>query len=237
MSSPSSPLRSGPGLALLAAAIWFTASPPQLVAQVPGRPEPQRLKEDQRKGVVVDKGAGMLALRLPPEGTTVWRVVPAGNATIQVVGQATREMLAPRQFVRFSAMLDEFGKVTEPVVKVTFTGGGTPGVVAPGLGLETGGKKVTGRRPAGLYTINGPIRTVDGTTVTVLVGKDRFEFTVPEDAELVVDTANLSIVDKDDLVEVEGSYYQIGQLIASEIKVTLSKPLSPRDPKARQARK
>ncbi len=236
----SSPARAR--LAAVAGAIWFAACSPPLFGQVlfgqiPGRPEPQRLKEDQRQGVVVDKSPGMLALRLPRESTTVWRVVPTGNATIQVTGSATRAMLAPRQFIRFSATLDEFGKVTEPVVKVTFTGGGTPSVTAPGLGLETGGKKVVGRRPAGLYTINGLIRTVDGTTVTVLIGKDRFEFTVPEDAELVVDTTNLAIVDKDDSVEVDGTYYQIGQLLASEIKITLAKPLAPPDPKARGARK
>jgi hypothetical protein len=223
--------------AVWVAALSLVTCLPGAFAQGPGRPEPQRLKEDQRRGVVVDRAPGMLAVRLPAESTTVWRVIPAGNATIEVVGPASRAMLAPRQFIRFSATLDEFGKVAEPVVKVTFPGGGTPSVMAPGLGLETGGKKVPGRRPAGLYTINGIIREVDGDTVTVLIGKERFEFTVPADAELVVQTNNLSIVDKDDTVEVDGTYFQVGQLMASEIKVTLAKPLAPPDPKARTSRR
>lgn len=221
-------------LPVLLATAAFT---PGATAQVPGRPEAKRLAKEQREGVVIEKGAGWLVVRLPRESATLWQVVPAADAKIQVVGPASRAMLAPRQFIRVAVTLDDSGKVTAPVDKVTFPGGGTPAVIAPGLGIDGGARRVPGRRAPGLYTVNGIVREVDGDTVTVVVGKERFVFTVPADAELVVDTPMLAIVDKNDAVEVEGTYVEVGQLLASEIKVTLSKPLTPPDPKARAAKR
>lgn len=195
---------------------------------------PQRLKENQRRGVVIDKGPGWLALRLPRENATIWRAVPGPNPRIQVVGTAERSMLAPKQFIRFSATIDSTGKITEPVTKVTFPGGGNPSVIASGL--DTGEKPQGGKRSPGLYVINGIIREVEGTTVALSVGKDRFEFTVPEDAELLVDTPTLAVVGKDDEVEIEGTYVQEGQVLFSDLKVTLAKPLAPPESKVKARR-
>lgn len=222
----------------IAVAVGFglaTASPAR--AQPPGAPgQLKSLEKEDQLGQVVEVGPGMLQLRLP-KGGALWQAMPAPNAKIEVTGKASREMLQPKQFVSCVVTLDEFGKVTEPAARVMVTDGGTPGVVAGGLGLaEPGAKRVSGKRPAGSYTIFGTIKQVEGDIVTVQVGRERFDITVPADAELVVLSSNVAIATPGDHIEVEGQFYQRGQLMLSSLKVTLTNPLSPPPPKNKSRR-
>ena len=226
-------VRAAAAIAALACVPWMSAAGAQ---QRPGGPQPQRLAQDEGKGTVEAIGPGMLRLKL--KGGNSWLVVPAPNAQITVEGTAAREMLQPGQFVSCSVSLDEFGKAPDPVMQVIFPGGGTPGVVAGGLGLaEPGAKRTAGKRPAGIYLVNGTIRQVEGEAVTVQAGRERFELQVPADASLLVKTTNVALATAGDEVEVEGLYRQPGELQATLLSIKLAKPVAPPPGKTRPGRR
>jgi hypothetical protein len=207
----------------LAAMLALAATPPRALAQG----NPQQLAAADGVGTV-DAVIGPAMLRLRLKGGTFWIVVPAPNAQVEVVGTASREMLQPGQFVSCSLQLDELGKAAEPVTQLTFPGGGMPGVTAGGLGIaEPGAKRVGGKRPAGTYLVSGPIKLVKDDVITVQAGRDRFEITVPPEAELLVRTANCGLASPGDKVEVEGQYLQQGELQATKLKVELANPVTP----------
>ena len=210
------------------------ADGPLALAQPPG--QLKSLEKEEQLGQVVEVGPGMLQLRLPTGGN-LWQAMPAPNAKIEVTGKASREMLQPKQFVNCVVSLDEFGKVTEPALQLAFTDGGTPGVMAGGLGIaEAGAKRVAGKRPAGSYLVAGTIKQVEGDVITVIAGREKFDITVPPEAELVVRSTNVGLASPGDHVEVEGKYYQKGQLLVSALKITLSNPVVPPPPKNKARR-
>lgn len=216
--------RAGAAAGLVAVAVWCGGRCDVASAQPGG--QPKQLTAADGTGTVDAVAPGMLRLRL--KGGEFWNVVPAANALVAVEGTATRELLQPGQFVSCSLDLDAAGKVTAPVTQVIFTGGGTPGVVAGGLGgAEPGAKRLPGRRPAGTYLVSGPIRQVTDDTITVQAGRDKFEIDVPPAAELLVRTANLAPVSPGDQVEVEGLYVRKGELQATKLSITLANPVSP----------
>jgi len=194
--------------------------------QLPRGQQWQTLPLEERKGVIVEVGPGAMRVRLPKESASVWTVVPAPDARVEVTGVASREMLQPNQFILVSLNIDETGKVTDPVTQVTFPGTGVPEVAAPGLGAA-GGKRLPGRRPAGTYNVSGLIKLVKDNTVTVQAGRDKFEFEVADDAQLVVNTPNLGLVGSGDDIELEGRFLQRLQLQATVLTVTLAKPVAP----------
>ena len=188
---------------------------------------PQRLEKADRVGTLMAIAPGRLQVRLKNTGE-LWVVAAAPGATVEVIGTAAREMLMPKQFVECSVDLDDFGKVTQPIAKVIFPGGGTPGVVGNASGIaDPKAKRSPGKRPAGTYLVSGFIKSVDGDEITVQVGRDRFEIPLAADAELEVATSSLAVAGVGDEVELEGEYFQKFQLIASSIKVTLTNPLMP----------
>lgn len=202
--------------------------------QPPGQLKP--LDKEQQVGHVVEVGPGILKLRLPMGGE-VWNALPAPNARIEVIGKASREMLQPKQFINCVVSLDELGKVTAPVLQLSFTDAGTPGVMAGGIGIaEPGAKRVAGKRPAGTYTVAGTIKHVEGDVVTVVAGRDRFDLPVPAEAELLVRTTNVGLASRGDVCEVEGQYYQAPQLLLSSLKITLANPVTPPRSKSKTGR-
>jgi len=187
----------------------------------------QPLPPEEQNGVIMEVvGPAMLQVRLPKEGATIWTVVPAPNVRVEITGAASREMLQPGQFVTASVSIDEKGAVTEPISRLVFPGGGVPGVLAPGIG-DQGGKRLPGRRPAGTYLVSGTIKKVEGDVATIQAGKDKFDVPVPETAELVVNTTDMSLVRQGDSVDVEGRFIQRGQLQASSLAVKLANPVTP----------
>jgi hypothetical protein len=205
-----------------------------LHAQPPG--PLKSLEKENQNGQVIEVGPGMLRLRLP-HGGNEWQAMPAPNAKIEVTGKASREMLQPKQFVNIAITLDEFGKVTEPALQVAFTDGGAPGVMAGGLGIaDAGAKRFSGKRPAGTYLLAGTIKDVEGDVVTIIAGREKFDVTVPAEAELVVRSANVSLAAPGDHVEAEGQYYQLGKLLVTSLKITLANPVVPPPPKNKARR-
>lgn len=232
--------RSGGGWLVVAAwSTLLTGAEPACAQPGRGGPQPQKLAAEDGQGTIDALAPGMLRLRL--KGGEFWAVVPAPDAQVTVTGVASRQMLQPGQFVSCSLNLDEFGKVTAPPAQVIFPGGGTPGVVAGGIGIaEPGAKRVSGRRAAGTYLVLGTIKTVSDESVTVQAGKDRFEIPVPDDVELVVRTNNITLAAVGDAVEVEGIYIRRGELQAKTLSIKLAQPVSPpsksRTPPRRPAR-
>lgn len=220
---------------VIAMALGFgVTAGPQAPGQPPGQLKP--LDKDQQVGQIVEVGPGMLQLRLP-HGGELWHAMPAPNAKIEVTGKASREMLQPKQFINCAIALDEFGKVTDPVLQLAFTDGGTPGVMAGGLGIaEAGAKRFSGKRPAGTYTLAGTIKQVEGDVVTVVAGREKFDLTVPAEAELLVRSTNVGLASRGDHVEVEGQYFQPPQLLVSSLKITLANPVAPPPPKNKARR-
>lgn len=206
---------------IAAAAAWHLVTPAAAPAQ-----QWQTLPQEERQGVIVDVGPGMLQVRLPKDGATIWTVAPAPNLRVDVTGAASREMLQPGQFVSASVSIDERGDASEPVTRLVFPGGGVPGVTAPGIG-DQGGKRLPGRRPAGMYLVSGPIKQVKDDLITIQAGREKFDVTVPDTAELVVNTSDMSLVGRGDSVELEGRFVQRGQLQATALTVRLANPVSP----------
>ena len=222
----------------IAVAVGFglaTASPAR--AQPPGAPgQLKSLEKEDQLGQVVEVGPGMLQLRLP-KGGALWQAMPAPNAKIEVTGKASREMLQPKQFVNCTVALDELGKVTEPALQLVFTDAGTPGVMAGCLGIaDQGAKRVSGKRPAGSYLVAGTIKQVAGEVVTVIAGREKFDIAVPPEADLVVRSTNVGLAAPGDEVEVEGRYYQKGQLLITSLKIALANPVAPPPPKNKARR-
>ncbi|MFM8434677.1 MAG: hypothetical protein ACKOBP_04930 [Planctomycetia bacterium] len=214
-------------------ALGFAAGRPAL-GQPPGKLT--ALDEEEKQGQVVKVGPGILELRLPTGGE-LWQAMPGPNAKIEVTGKATREMLQAKQFVNCAISLDEFGKLTGPALQVAFTDGGTPGVMAGGLGIaEPGAKRFAGKRPAGSYMLAGTIKQVEGDVVTIIAGREKFDVTVPAEAELLVRSTNVGLAAPGDHVEVEGQYYQRGKVLLSELKIALTKPVEPPPPKNKARR-
>lgn len=192
-----------------------------------GGQEPKTLAPGDRVGKVVGFLPGGMQVRLLNSGEE-WIVAAARDATVEVTGTASREMLAPKQFVQIAVELDALGKVTQPVEKVTFPGGGTPGVAAAGIaGADPKAKRPAGKRPPGSYLVAGFIKTFADGEIVIQVGRERFEIPVSPEAELEVRTADLRVAGVGDDVALEGQYVQQGQLLASSIKVTLANPLTP----------
>jgi hypothetical protein len=197
-----------------------------------GPPKMASLAKEHGKGEVAKIAPGMLMLRLQ---NMTWAAMPAPNAMIEVTGPASREMLQPRQFVSCNVTLDGLGKPTGPAEMVVVTDGGVPGVMAAGVGdWSQGPQQRRGPRPAGSYTVSGPIQTVNGDTVTLAVGRERFEILVPEETELVVRSQNVTLASEGDEVEVEGKYFQPGQLMVTSLKILMTKPLVPPPAKGRR---
>ena len=181
------------------------------------------------KGSVAVIAPGTFGIRLHGEP---WLVRPAPNAKVEISGVASREMLQKGQFIQCNVMMNEIGKVLDPVKRITFSGGGEPGVVAEGLGIAGPGAKRApgGKRPAGSYLVSGQIFLVQENTVTVQAGaRDKVELTIPLDAELIVmgGMPLMGLVSVGDIVETEGSYYEKGKLEAVELRITLTKPVTP----------
>lgn len=195
---------------------------PRLWAQ-----EQRRLDRGDRAGKVMGVAPGRLQVRLTNSGD-IWLVQPGPNATVEVTGSASRQLLAPKQFIQCSVELDGTGKVTAPVDTITFTGGGTPGVSAAGLDVaDPKARRPAGKRPAGSYLVSGFIKTAADDAIVVQIGRERFEIPVAADTALEVRTPNLAAAAVGDDVEVEGDYVQKGQLLATSIKVVLANPLEP----------
>ncbi|NBW97752.1 MAG: hypothetical protein EBR28_13755 [Planctomycetia bacterium] len=202
--------------------------------QPPGQLKP--LDKEEQIGQLVEVGPGLLQLRLP-KGGTLWQAALAPNAKVEVTGKASRDLLQPKQFVNCAVTLDEFGKVTEPALQVSFTDGGAPGVMAGGLGIaDEKAKRFSGRRPAGSYLVAGTIKLVDGDVVTVVAGREKFEISVPPEAELLVRSTNVGLAAPGDEVEVEGQYYQKGRLLVTSLKIKLANPVAPPPPKNKPRR-
>lgn len=214
--------------ALLAALV-----PGAVAAQQAG--EPQTLDRPDRAATLLQMAPGRLHVRLKNTGEEWW-VAAAPDAVIEVGGEATREMLQPKQFIQCSVELDATGQVTGAVDAVTFPGGGQPSVVPAGLGADPKAKRAVGKRPAGSYTISGLIKSVEGSDVTVQIGRERFVIPVAEDADLRVAATNLAWANAGDDVELEGKFVQRGQLLASAIRVQLVNPLTPPQPRNKARR-
>jgi hypothetical protein len=218
--------------ALLAGAL--AAWPPTALGQGQPRGQLQQLDKETGTGTVDAVAPGMMRFKL--KGNELWTVVLAPAAKVEVVGTAAREMLQAGTFVVCSVQLDEQGKVTDPPARITFPGGGTPGVTAGGLGIaEPGAKRLAGRRPAGLYLVAGPIKTATDDSITVQAGRDKIDVPVTAETELLVNTQDCSIVEPGDAVTVEGQYYRRGELQATVLTITRANPLMP-PPKKGQRR-
>jgi hypothetical protein len=222
-------------VAMLVAAATLALQPTASAQQRPyqaGPPKMTSLAKEHGKGMVAQVAPGMLMLKLQ---NMMWAALPAPGAIIEVTGPASRDMLQPKQFVNCSVMLDGLGKPSGPAEMVVLTDGGVPGVMAAGVGDSSGmAQQRRGPRPAGSYTVSGPIQSVNGDTVTVTVGRERFEIVVPEETELVVRSHNVTLASEGDEVEVEGKYFQMGQLMVTSLKIMMSKPLAPPPPKGRR---
>ncbi|MDA1039460.1 MAG: hypothetical protein O3A37_04115 [Planctomycetota bacterium] len=194
-----------------------------------GPPQMTTLAKEHGKGTVAKVAPGLLMLKLQ---NIMWAALPAPGAAIEVTGSASREMLQPKQFVSCNVTLDGLGKPAGAAEMVVLTDGGVPGVMAAGVSDMLQQRR--GPRPAGSYTVSGPIQMVDGDMMTVMVGRERFEITVPEETELVVRSQNVTLASEGDEVEVEGKYFQVGQLMVTSLKIMMIKPLVPPPPKGRR---
>lgn len=194
-------------------------------------PKLTALGQELRAGVVAKVGPGMLVLQLPKGQGELWAAMPAPNAVVEVWGTGSRDLMRPKQFVQCVVPLDDASKPVGPARQVIFAEGGMAEVaplIEPGSTMAVKPvRRNGGRRLAGTYLVSGAIQQVEGETITVLAGRERFGILVPADAELRVLSRNVALAAEGDEVQVDGSYFQKGQLMVTSLKITLAKTVEP----------
>lgn len=164
---------------------------------------------------------------------------------VSVRGTASKDLLIVGTPVAFTADLDDKGKPTAAVEKISVFVGEEPGIHSEAAFGDQIAAKPTRRRGPGTYRVVGTIRGMspDGEFF-VAAGSERVTFAVAENVAVEVDSPNIGLVSPGDAVDVKGKYLapdiQPGQPVppmvaqAEELTITLSKPLEPKSKKRPQ---
>lgn len=154
---------------------------------------------------------------------------------VYVTGTATRDFLKAGLFVRFTAeKIDRKGTASGAITEVAlFTPTET---VQPGVATDS-------EDNMGPWYVAGQIKSITKRGRAVVVaGEDTVKVDIPEDATIVLETADYSIVQEGDAISVVGRTVKlpmgdedIGQNVAEQVEVTLAKPATggkkPRKPR------
>ena len=107
--------------------------------------------------------------------------------------------------------------------------------MAPGLfGDDSEDATPVRNPPPGQYEIRGKIKSLKGGELVVVAGGKNVSGKLAADAEVYVETDDISLAEKNDSVELKADYLEQqkatdkspGEAVATEVSITLSKPLT-----------
>jgi hypothetical protein len=217
-------------------------------AQFPGRPQrqPQRVEPN---GTIALIGRGVIALTTAAGET--WRVQVAPNAQVQVLGTATPDVLAPGQYVAFTAQVDKKrAAVQDKVTKLkiftpsehqmvgAFPGQG--GLGAGGLGAGAGGappvKQDRGAAadtgpPVEEFEIGAQIRSIKKPKLSLFAPnpffRPTFEIELAEEPEISLDLAGMKyamLAKPGDRIQARGTQVGPNAAQVNEVTIELAEP-------------
>ncbi len=153
---------------------------------------------------------------------------PKNLTKVHVVGTAEADFLAPQMYVRFSGEFDKKGKATAEIkdLEIFFPDDkNLVGANPTGNGFDDpGAKKAANATTA--YAIAGVITAVKKNNITVNCGTFTAKADVAADAKIKVDVPNFNWASPQDKIEVKGWYYNKGYVVANEVNIALSQPLT-----------
>ncbi len=185
-----------------------------------------------------------------------WLILIDPKATIHVVGTAELDFLKLGHFIRFTAAVDQRGRVQEKIGELALFTPRQPaeiGVWPEGddTGDDTGDDNTTdqfddgtNRRPpvatVRLYSIAGRIVGIRKGKVTVNAGRGMFQIELAEQPKITVDLADYSVVRQGDKISIRKGKMppvqvppgQVGWAKATELTIEMAHPLTgPRKPR------
>lgn len=221
---------------LLALTVCFAAAVATshcCLAQPAGNLIPPDAEVLEEEGTVVGVAPAGLQM-LSKETNTPWVVQITRQSEVKVTGTAEPSFLRPGLPVRFTAEVDEKGRLQQDLAEleiVTPSGKGAVGVFE--VGAEENARPV-GKLTAGTYDIRGKVGSLKDGELTVQAGK-KIVGKLADDAKITVNVQDLTYAVPDSEVTVQGFYFKRmapdantqrpGQAMAKMVHVTLAKPL------------
>jgi hypothetical protein len=203
------------------------------LAQPAGNWVPPDAEVLEEEGTVVGVGPTGLQI-LAKETNTPWVLQVTRQSEVKITGTAEPSFLRPGLPVRFTAEVDEKGKLQQDLAEleiVTASGKGAVGVFE--VGADENARPV-GKLTAGTYDIRGKVGSLKNGEITVQAGK-KIVGQLTDDAKITVNVQDLSFVMPDSDVSVQGFYFKRmapdantqrpGQAMDKMVHVTLTKPL------------
>lgn len=164
-----------------------------------------------------------------------WKIEVGQQTTVAVEGTAEPSYLRPKVFVHFNAELDEKQAVKGDIAELD--------VYTPenkkDFGLFTGADTKPVTKPAaGNYNVKGKVVSLKGETLTVMAGNKKVTGKLSPAAKIKVKVSELDLAQPGDAIKVTGWTVpnQPQHARASDMKVTMAKPLVGKMKKAKMGR-
>jgi hypothetical protein len=137
---------------------------------------------------------------------------------VTVVGEGTLDALKRGVLVQFESLLNrQLTLAQAPIEKLTIlspSARSTPGVISD-----------TPKDPTKPFTVRGTISRVVGPQLTVAASRKPVRAELAEEASVEVEVSDFSLVAIGDKIDVQGAEVNPGLVHATDVKITLSKPL------------
>ena len=201
----------------------------------------KRLKKKPLRvsGTIVRMRAPFVELQTKAGKT--WLVqVKAEPADVLFEGEAQREWLRPKMWVRFTGRVDRRGKVQQPIRELY--------VFAPRAGYRVGlfrepdldepnpEDEENVSRPKN-YLIAGQLLRMEQNELLVIAGRRKIRAELAEEVTLSVELADYRLARTGDKVAIKGWFYQVGRAVAEEITITAKKPIQAKPKPEKTARR
>lgn len=184
-------------------------------------------------GIVKDVGSSMVSLKSANDHIWLVRVDP--KTKLQVDGTAEAGYLHSGLNVKFSGEIDKKGVLQSEIKQIEIF---TP-QDKRSIGLFAEGAqdaKPVRNAPPGRYEIKARVNTYKDGQLTVSAGGKKITGKVAPDAEIKVNAGSLTFVQEGDSVRASGWRVGPTQAMATELTVTLAKPLAGVVKKSRPAK-
>jgi hypothetical protein len=204
----------------------------------------QQLPMVDVSGTLERAGPGMLGIATSQQQNFLVSFNPR-TTMVTCTGTAEPSFLRPGMFVRFSGQFDKKGKLTAEIDKltiITLNKDTRPGIYPDenlaGAGEEDAAAPAAAAAAAdsSSYWVVGAIRGFKDGQLHVHAGGQAVAVVLAEEPTIDVEVNDLTFIQQGDTVEAKGGLVSPaggpnpGKLMATEVKVTLAKPLAAPDP-------
>ncbi len=188
--------------------------------------QPQELDPVNLQGKIVAVQRGLIKVVNDENQEGLIQIDPE-KTKVNVTGTALRSVLRNGMFVRFSGRFKR-GTATEPIEMLQ--------IFEPTEGLGIGVFPDDPTDPNSETVVAGPLRGFKKGKLTIAAGNEKVQAVLAETAEITLEVSDYSIVQAGDNIEVLGYLFAPGKVIATEVYITLAKPLGEPEKKPRKRR-